>query len=82
MALYYGPIADGLNLNYLRNVIYKYIYIYLQAFYGVLLPMDKDLYPNQVIIIFSLAICGEDILCYKGCIIYNSCSAYYNAVCY
>lgn len=35
---------------------YINIYIYLQAFYGVLLPMDKDLYPNQVILIFSLAI--------------------------
>lgn len=55
MALYYRPIADGLNLNYLRNVIYKYIYIYLQAFYGVLLPMDKDMYPNQVIVFFSIS---------------------------
>lgn len=31
---------------------YINIYIYLQAFYRVLLPMDKDLYPNQVIYFF------------------------------
>jgi len=44
---------------------YINIYICLQAFYGVLLPMDKDMYPNQVIdFFFSLAVRGEDVLYY------------------
>lgn len=34
MALYYRPIADGLNLNYLRNVIYKYIYMFTGVLWG------------------------------------------------
>lgn len=59
---------NRLILNYLRNVINTY-----RHSIGVLLPMDKDMYPNQDVI-FSPYISWweKNTLCFKRCISYIS----------